>query len=389
MNMTLKLFVFVIFCRIISNFGHETDSIKPLDECENWTNKHVFLAKDVHFYNMTFPLIKIDTLNDLNISTKCSTSKYNMESLRIFAKKNILFDNDLDLYGILNLFNLLDRKSYIVRFENVNGFNENSRELTVNKAVSLYQTIFFEFSDVIFYFYQQGKPLTNDKCKRENFDSKTNFFGQMRVLSLANNVFYNNKICPYVFMNTKLERLDLFDFSDSLIFQNRLEFLSINTTNIKNNITSLFLSIFNGKISCVNLNPFAFKTLKYLSIKGNLEHFDENLFENFKEISFISVKSDDLINFFHRGTKWINSINRHLNVTLNLEKSLDLRQNLNRLVSLEFVVKSWLLFNQFYTFPNEDICLFKNFPHSQLVLPLIISILLNFTQLNAHARSFG
>ena len=99
---------------------------------------------------------------------------------------------------------------------------------------------------------------------------------------------------------------------------------------------------------------------------------------NFKEISFISVKSDDLINFFHRGTKWINSINRNLNVTLNFENRRDLRQNVNRLVSIEFVVQGWLFFNRFYTFPNEDICLFKNFPHSQLVLPLIIFDPANF-----------
>jgi hypothetical protein len=144
------------------------------------------------------------------------------------------------------------------------------------------------------------------------------------------------------------------------------------------NITYLFLSIFKGKISCVNLNPFAFKTLKYLRVKGNLEQFDENLFENFEEISFISVKSDDLINFFHRGTKWINSINRNLNVTPNFENRRGLSQNINRLVSIEFVVQGWLFFNRFYTFPNEDICLFKNFPHSQLVLPLIIFDPANF-----------
>jgi hypothetical protein len=238
MNMTLKpFFVFVLLCRILSNFSFETITIKPLDECENWTNKHVYEAKDVHYYNMTFPFVKIDTLNDLNVSTKCSTRKYSIEILRIFAKKNILFDNDLDLHGILNLFNLLDRKNYI-RFENVNGFNENSKKLSANKSFALYQTYekieSIEFTDVIFDFYQQGKLLANEKCKRENFDSKTKFFGQMRILSLAKNVFYNNKICPFVFMNTKLERLGLFDFSDSLIFQNRLEFLSINATNMNN-----------------------------------------------------------------------------------------------------------------------------------------------------------
>ena len=66
--------------------------------------------------------------------------------------------------------------------------------------------------------------------------------------------------------------------------------------------------------------------MKYLRVRGNLEQFDESLFENFKEISFISVTSDDLVNFFHHGTKWINSINRNLSVTPNFGNRRDLRQ---------------------------------------------------------------
>jgi hypothetical protein len=359
--MNLKLFVFVFFCRIFSNFSFKANLTKAFDECENWTNKHVYIAKDVHFYNMTFAFIKIDTLNDLNISTVCSPREYNIESLKIFANKYILFDNDLDLRGILNLFNLLYSQNY-VWFENVNGFNENSRELTTKQKSYLYQThekiVLIEFTNVIFDFYQHGKLLTSDECKRENFDLKTNFFGQLRILILTRNVFYNNKICPYVFMNTKLERLDLYDISDSLIFKNRLEFLNIDETTMNNNIKLILLSIFNGQISWVNLNPFAFRTLKFLVIKGNLEKFDENLFENFKEIRFISVKSDDFVNFFHRGTKWINSINKNLNVNLKLVSKRDLMQFIYKPVSIEFVVQSWLFFNRFYTFPNEDICFF-------------------------------
>jgi hypothetical protein len=197
-------------------------------------------------------------------------------------------------------------------------------------------------------------------------------------------VFFNNKICPYVFLNTKLVRLDLYEISDSLIFRNRLEFLNISETNgfsINNKLGYINFYVYNGAVTLTNLNPFAFQPLKFLIIKGNLEQFDENLFENFKEISFISVKSDDLINFFHRGTKWLNSINKNLNVSLS---SLDFRKNIHKLVSVEFAVQSFLFFNKFYTFPDEDICLFKNFPHSQLVLPLMV---FDNTKFNPHEFS--
>jgi len=132
--------------------------------------------------------------------------------------------------------------------------------------------------------------------------------------------------------------------------------------------------MYNGGLSLSNLNPFAFKALKYLIIKGNLERLDENLFENFKEISFIAVRSDELVNFFHcGGTKWLNSINRNLNVSLSSKHSrAALKRSIHRLVSVEIGVISWFSFNRFYTFPDEDICLFREFPHSQLVLPLIV-----------------
>ena len=80
--------------------------------------------------------------------------------------------------------------------------------------------------NVIFDFYREGKLITNENCKSENFDSETNFFGNTKALLLTADVIYNSKICPYVFMNTHLEQLFLGDISNSLIFRNRIEFLN-------------------------------------------------------------------------------------------------------------------------------------------------------------------
>jgi hypothetical protein len=357
----------------INNSTLETNGTNGDDECVIWTKKNIYIADDVHFNNLTFPFVKIDSLTDLNITTLCSPLQYNIvDRLKILARINILFDNDLDLSGVLNIFNLSNFQRS-VSFENVYGFNENSREFTIEKEIALskiYDVILVEFSNVIFEFYRRGNLVTSEECKRENFSEGANFFGRLRYISLTKNVFYNSKICPYVFMNTKVDRLDLCDISNSLIFMNRFEFISINKTKINNRIRLINILIYQERISLTNLNPFAFKTIKYLVIKGNLETFEEDLFENFLEISLITMISDDFINFFHRGTKWLNSINKNLNVSYNNKHSLI--QNTKRLVSVEIAVINGLYFNRFYTFPNEDICLFKNFPHSQLVLPLIV-----------------
>ena len=121
-------------------------------------------------------------------------------------------------------------------------------------------------------------------------------------------------------MNTKLQQLFFNEISNSLLFKNNVVFLKINETkdfdmNIKD-LRYLILVMFCEKLTLNNLNPYVFKTLNYLIKNGNLEYVEEDLFENFNEIRYISLKSDSLTNFFHHGTKWMNSINRNLKVNL-------------------------------------------------------------------------
>jgi hypothetical protein len=57
---------------------------------------------------------------------------------------------------------------------------------------------------------------------------------------------------------------------------------------------------------------------KKLGYKRKLGVFRQGFILAFqKEIRFICMKSDEIINFYHRGgTKWLNSLNRVLNVNL-------------------------------------------------------------------------
>ena len=65
---TITVFAWII--TVFMSVSYDNSQIKI--DCEAWVNNHVILAKDVHYYNKTFPFVKIDTLDDLNISTRCS-----------------------------------------------------------------------------------------------------------------------------------------------------------------------------------------------------------------------------------------------------------------------------------------------------------------------------
>ena len=194
---------------------------------------------------------------------------------------------------------------YVV-FQNVKGFNKNHKHFDKINQKSPNKIRSIQMNNVIVDFYLKGNLLSNKNCSSENLDANTNYFGRINTLLLLGSVIYNNPICPFVFLNTKLQQLHLCEISNSLLFRNRLEFLDINETKTfkmkTKSLNFLTLDLYSDVITLNNLNPFVFKSLEYLLLQGNLGSIDKNLFENFKEISSISINSDTLIDLFHGGT---------------------------------------------------------------------------------------
>jgi len=114
---------FMFFC-ILSSIRAELNFNSTDLECEKWKNDHIFLAEDFHFKNMSFAFVKIDNVDDLNITNNCQPSEYNIEYLRIFANKNILINNDLNIDNVLKIINRKFSEINVL-FQNLNGFNEN------------------------------------------------------------------------------------------------------------------------------------------------------------------------------------------------------------------------------------------------------------------------
>ena len=113
--------------------------------------------------------------------------------------------------------------------------------------------------NVIFDFYKHGKLLSIEQCLQENFNTITiNFCIPIRVLLLLAKAYYNIPICPYVFINTKLEQLFLNEISNTFLFRNRLEFISINQTLNTINLKYLNLNLYSESLTFTNLNPFVF-----------------------------------------------------------------------------------------------------------------------------------
>jgi hypothetical protein len=167
--------------------------------------------------------------------------------------------------------------------------------------------------------------------------------------------------------------LTLFEISNSLIFKNQLEFIKINDTKPLNSrpenvyfvILQLQYEILNDKL----FNEHVFANTKVLSVAGMLYTIEEKLFRDFNRIRVLFISIENLQSFFHSGTKWMNGLNYDLNV--DLKNVIPFNQLENRELTLQ-LDHSISHFSHEYKYPDEDMCLFRDFPHEKLIFPLII-----------------
>jgi hypothetical protein len=228
------------------------------------------------------------------------------------------------------------------------------------------------FESVDFEFYIKKTQITKDTCKYENFITKSlNYFRTMTKIFFIYEVSYTSPICPYVFINTQVEFLGLYEITNSFIFKNHLEFINVDDdtqlSNVNSTIKNFKFGIFLEDLTTKILCPHIFKNVQYLSITGSLYQMQLNLFESLTKIEYLLFSLDDLKGFFQRGLQWMSYLNKDLNLRkVNSEK---FRQNSNRVLMMDFNELNARYLTKAYTYPDEDICLFEHFPHQKLVIP--------------------
>ncbi len=213
----------------------------------------------MHVANTTFSFVRIDFLHQLNFKSKSCKSRTEFKQqpvLKVYLNRKARFENDLNINGLLELFPSVR----IILFQNINGFDQKQAS---NTEILDFQGE-YDFINVNFEFYQNETLITEDKCKSEYFKlNMRSFFSDMQYVSLSDNVLYSQKVCPYVFINANILYLRLLEITNSLIFMNRLEFISINNTESynlgTNSIESFEMNLAYETVSLNNLNKHVFK----------------------------------------------------------------------------------------------------------------------------------
>ena len=189
-----------------------------------------------------------------------------------------------------------------IEIRNILGFNQfamNTGKKQENSDMD--ENVPLYLNNVDFAFYLNKTLITKEMCKYENFrNTNINFFWPIKIVYFYD-VYYSMPICPYVFLNTQIKQVVLYQIMNSFIFKNRLEFTKIDEDNLNiRKLTHLDINIgfeiLSGDIIC----PHIFKGITNLVVKGSSYSIQTNLFEDLTKIKYTSFDLDSLKNFLHQ-----------------------------------------------------------------------------------------
>ncbi|CAF0946404.1 unnamed protein product [Brachionus calyciflorus] len=288
--------------------------------------------------------------------------------MKISPNEPIKFDNALNLDD-LNL----DMNKFQLILNNIDSF-----ELTSNPFLKYTQKTetplsVISINNSSFKFVYRNKEF-DWFCDLVTKDTELNpLFTSFKSLYLghASYVNFKNKICPVVFKNTNLETLIISNMS----LTNRLEFLPLDKLEINLNSKIRNFHLQSSEIFLDNslLDKNVFKLLNKLSIEfSNLTGLSKDVLKPFKFLKSINLWLFNLDEFIiNSGLDWLIYVNEDLRLFYDYEKLDKKFDKMKEIVSRRQVILELSDERGLYGYPESDFCLFKNFPHSRLIFPII------------------
>ena len=183
---------------------------------------------------------------------------------------------------------------------------------------------------------------------------------------------FKSTLCPLVFKNSNILSIYLTGLSDTYYKRNILTIE--NRTFVDLNSTIKDLSIVKAEkinIDSNLLNPSVFQGLTTIFFSGSLNTIDGNSLNALKNLLSIWIEKKNYRDFIHKnGIKWIYDINAGLNVNLsNFEELKKFYYNKKEITVGGFGSNKEMS----KVFPDEDFCLYKDYPFNQLVILIEIA----------------
>ena len=328
-------------------------------------------------------------LSRLNFRTKQivpNHKRIHLLKLEPLADELVVFDAKLNLTGlifdqakfhlILNHFDGIELDANV--FANFNNFQHytTSTAIMINPPRLHLNKLFLTNFNLKFFY--RANPDFNWICDLVIQDTRLMpLFASFRSIYLGvagGSVNYSTSLCPAIFKNARIDSL----YFNNLTLTNRPRFLQFNLTQNELNceIKAVHIQSSEVRLDTTLLDPSLFRHIEKLSIEfSNLTSIETFTFRGLKNLRYLNLWLFNL-KWFLQSSSSSNEWLAYLNYNVD-EVSRDELTTANHLSHKYLFVKQiYIELNDEksgYDYPDRDFCLFKYFPHSKLVFPIVNS----------------
>ena len=266
-----------------------------------------------------------------------------------------------------------------INFVNLNGFEldfANDQNISKHNFTDIY--FLFQCIRCKIEFYSNGRQMKTCQDIIDEYPNIDSIWSLFQIKSLVSitwiTLFYSEfdtPLCPIVFKNSDISRFYVIGLSDTFYKRNILSIENRTFDDLNSTIKELYIE----KAEKINidsnlLNPYVFKSLKTIHLFGSFNKIDGISLNAFKELFNIRIVKKNYRDIIHKnGLKWIRDLNSGLDVTVNLSNYEKLREKYHQRTEIQigcFDSKTEIRSSKL--FPDEDFCLYKDFPFNQLAI---------------------
>ncbi len=319
------------------------------NENECCLNKYKITKEDKELYLSNF-----DNLKELKFN--CKEEINNITLLALQPNKPIILDDSLDLKNLTITSKL---NSMLIILYNFKGI-----DLSSNPFKYLKKMLQFQFSQITkFDFYVENKQIIDKtNCNDQIMPMNLNIIQQANsiVFSNSNKNSDNKETCPFLFKNTFISSLSIRNLKYSLIYRNSFSFQNVSISiQLNSLIYQTYLEVYHSNLDAKLLNKHVFRNLTFLFVIGVINKIEADTFVNLHHIRLMRIKSQNVRNIFAKNNKWLEFLNP------NEEENSTERNTLTMFIHQLYENVTY------YSYPDEDFCLFKHFPHRKYVFPIL------------------
>lgn len=273
-------------------------------------------------------------------------------------------------FGIKKLFSYLRHiiTSIFLNIVNAKGFDLDFFESTNDDSKYAIDNLICVRCQ--FNFYKNGK-LANS-CKDIGNSSISSIFQftyfEDKIHMILGECEFKETLCPLVFKDSSLERLIVTGLIDSFYKKSILRFSNETFNDLNSTVYQVELFIENVNIDSQLFHPSVFEYVTEIFLKGFVNSVDPNIFKPLTMLLFVSFETAHFRKLIHKnGIEWIKQVNNHIHV--NLSDIYDIIGYFSYSKTLALSCEQFKHEERMSrVFPDEDFCLYKDYPFDQLVL---------------------